>query len=414
MKIGLLAYHAACNFGAFLQLLSTVEYVKKQGDEPRVINWVPRDFRKYYEKRSLPEVRSLYLRLQQQYYPLTDLCESDKEVAAIIEKEHIEAVIVGSDAVCQHHPFRERFKFPCRRIIYIGHPTSDRMFPNCFWGSFNKYLSTPIPVSVISGSSQDSKYYFITGRTKTKMKSSITDFKYISVRDDWTQKMISYLTDGEITPKVTPDPVFGFNHNASHLLPSKQQILDKFQLPEKYIIVSFRGKGSVTQGWIDEFEALASNGGYACVKLPYADMAAFGKIKYTVGDEITPLEWYALIKYSSGYVGNNMHPIVTSIANGVPFYSFDNYGIPVENGVPTNGESSKIYHILEKAGFLENRVFVKKDYIVPRARLVYEAIVSFDKSKEIAFAESYYAEYEEMMKKVTFSIKSNHADIISK
>lgn len=405
MKIGLLAYHAACNFGAFLQLLSTVEYIKKQGDTPIVINWIPKDFRKDYEKRSLPDVRFLYSRLRHQYYPLTDLCETDREVATVIEKEHIEAVIIGSDAVCQHHPFRERFKFPCRRIIYIGHPTSDRLYPNCFWGSFNKYMKYPVPVAVISGSSQDSKYYFITGRTKRKMKKSIMGFNYMSVRDDWTQKMISYLTDGEVTPKVTPDPVFGFNHNASHLLPLKQQIVEKFNLPDKYIIISFRGKGSVTQEWIDDFENVARRGGYDCVKLPYADMAAFGKISYTVGDEITPLEWYALIKYSSGYVGNNMHPIVTSITNGVPFYSFDNYGIPIENGVLTNGESSKIYHILEKAGFLENRVFVKKNYTVPTALQVYEAIVNFDKSKETTFAENYYAEYKEMMKNVILSIK---------
>ena len=60
MKIGLLAYHAACNFGAFLQLLSTVEYIKKQGDEPMVINWIPKDFSKDYEKRSLLKVRDLY------------------------------------------------------------------------------------------------------------------------------------------------------------------------------------------------------------------------------------------------------------------------------------------------------------------------------------------------------------------
>lgn len=140
MKIGLLAYHAACNFGAFLQLLSTVEYIKKQGDEPIVINWIPKDFRKDYEKRSLSDVRSLYACLREKYYPMTELCETEKQVAMVIENENIEAVIIGSDAVTQHHPLRERIHFPCRRIIYIAHPTSDRMFPNCFWGSFNKYL----------------------------------------------------------------------------------------------------------------------------------------------------------------------------------------------------------------------------------------------------------------------------------
>ena len=84
MKIGLLAYHAACNFGAFLQLLSTVEYIKKQGDEPIVINWIPKDFSKDYEKRSLLKVRDLYVRIRKQYYPMTELCETYKQVAKVI------------------------------------------------------------------------------------------------------------------------------------------------------------------------------------------------------------------------------------------------------------------------------------------------------------------------------------------
>ena len=96
MKIGLLAYHAACNFGAFLQLLSTVEYIKKQGDEPIVINWIPKDFSKDYEKRSLLKVRDLYVRIRKQYYPMTELCETDKQVAKVIEKERIEALLAGS------------------------------------------------------------------------------------------------------------------------------------------------------------------------------------------------------------------------------------------------------------------------------------------------------------------------------
>ena len=254
MKIGLLAYHAACNFGAFLQLLSTVEYIKKQGDEPIVINWIPKDFSKDYEKRSLLKVRDLYVRIRKQYYPMTELCETDKQVAKVIEKERIEAVIIGSDAVIQHHPLRERIHFPCKRIIYIGHPTSDRMYPNSFWGAFNRYLDHPVPIAVISGSSQDSMYPFIKGRTKSRMKQSILGFRYMSVRDDWTQKMVAYLTDGEMIPEVTPDPVFAFNHNASHLVPFKEEIIKKFNIPENYILLSFMGEKSVNQAWINEFQ----------------------------------------------------------------------------------------------------------------------------------------------------------------
>lgn len=406
MKIGLLAYHAACNFGAFLQLLSTVEYIKKQGDEPIVINWIPKDFRKDYEKRSLSDVRSLYPCLREKYYPMTELCETEKQVAMVIENENIEAVIIGSDAVTQHHPLRERIHFPCRRIIYIAHPTSDRMFPNCFWGSFNKYLKKTIPLAVISGSSQDSKYYFIKGLTKFKMKKSILDFRYVSVRDDWTQKMIEYITDGDVIPEVTPDPVFAFNNNAPHLVPSKEDIIKKFNIPNDYIILSFKGAKSVSQDWINELQMLANAKGLACVKLPYADAPAFGNIQYSVGDIVTPLEWYALIKHSKGYIGNNMHPIVTSITNGVPFFSFDNYGIPMIDGKETNGESSKIYHILKQADLLDNRIYTCcKDYSPIEPKEVLDKIINFDVLKEKTFAYRYYKQYEKMMIDVYKSIK---------
>lgn len=401
MKIGLLAYHAACNFGAFLQLLSTIEYVKKRGDNPIVINWVPKDFRKDYEKRSSPKVRALYAQLREIYYPMTEICETDKQVARIIEEEGIDSIIIGSDAVSQHHPLRERIHFPCRRILYISHPTSDRMYPNCFWGSFNKYLKYPVPVAVISGSSQDSKFYFIYGRTKKKMKQSILKFRYISVRDDWTQMMIKYITDEEVVPDITPDPVFAFNFNASYLVSPKEEILSKYGIPKDYIILSFKGQKSVTQDWIDRFQVLANEQGLACIKLPYADAPAFGNIQYSVGDTLTPLEWYALIKYSKGYIGNNMHPIVTAITNGVPFFSFDNYGIPIIDGKWTKGESSKIYHILKQADLLDHRVYtLGQDYSPIEPDYALNAILSFDTKKASAFTMNYYQKYEQMMKQV--------------
>ena len=43
MKIGILTYHSVYNFGANLQVLSTVGYLKNNGFEPIVINWIPED-----------------------------------------------------------------------------------------------------------------------------------------------------------------------------------------------------------------------------------------------------------------------------------------------------------------------------------------------------------------------------------
>lgn len=225
MKIGILTYHAACNFGAFLQLLSTVEHVRKRGLEPLVINWIPKDFETDYQKRSSKEVRNLYAEYRKTYLALTRLCRSSKDIADVIREEGIDAVLIGSDAVIQHHPLRERFHFPCRRIFYIQHPTSDRMYPNAFWGEFAKYQSST-PMAMMSGASVDSKYFYIKGGTKQRMKESIMRFMYFSVRDEWSRNMIRYLTDNEVDPSVTPDPVLAFNYNALHLVPSKDCILE--------------------------------------------------------------------------------------------------------------------------------------------------------------------------------------------
>lgn len=402
MRVGILTYHAACNFGAFLQLLSTVENVRKRGAEPVVINWVPEDFEADYKKRSKQEVRDLYAEFRQKYLNLTRLCRTSYDVALAIQEEKIDAVIIGSDAVIQHHPFRERFHFPCRRIFYINHPTSDRMYPNAFWGEFMKYL-TSVPIAMMSGASVDSKYFYIKGKLKERMKKSILRFSYFSVRDEWSKDMIQYLTDNEVIPSITPDPVFAFNYNAQHLVPTKDKILKKYNLPERYIILSFKvgRRVSVDQKWIDEFQNLSKGQGFACVKLPYADSDAFGNIENNVGTAISPLDWYALIKYSQGYVGNNMHPIVVSLHNGVPFFSFDNYGIPILYGKSTNGESSKIYQILKTAGLDNNRVFVNaRNYVAPSAIDVFSSIIHFDKGKEMQFANDYYSKYEDMMRNI--------------
>lgn len=51
--------------------------------------------------------------------------------------------------------------------------------------------------------------------------------------------MFSHISNGTIIPPVTPDPVFAFNYNAGCLVPNREDILKKFHLPEKYLLVSF-------------------------------------------------------------------------------------------------------------------------------------------------------------------------------
>ncbi len=400
MMIGLLAYHSVCNYGAFLQLLSTVKYLNNRGYESKVINWVPEDLERDYFARSTEDVRKIYSELRRQFFSMTTLCRSSKDVAKVIEIEDIDSIIIGSDAVCQHHPFFERFHFPTKKIVSVSKLTSDRMFPNPFWGSFNHYLVHPIPIAMISGSSQNSNYKYIIGRTRKQMSEAIKSFNYVSVRDDWTQRMFSYLTGGDIVPSITPDPVFAFNYNAQELVPTKEEILKKFSLPDNYFLLSFKGNSSVDQKWISSFEEISNRMGYACVNLPYPDFPPYGECRFSICNPLSPLDWYGLIKYSGGYVGNNMHPIVVSIHNCVPFFSFDNYGIKSDE------TSSKIFHVLKNADLLENRVFIRKQqYRPPMPSVVLRSLLNFDISKEMDFSEFYYHEYQIMMGLALNSLK---------
>ena len=60
MRIGVLAYHSACNYGANLQVLSTLGYLRHKGYEPFVINYEAQDFIDFYRKRTPLEIYNAF------------------------------------------------------------------------------------------------------------------------------------------------------------------------------------------------------------------------------------------------------------------------------------------------------------------------------------------------------------------
>ena len=358
MKIGLLAYHAVCNFGAMLQLLSTYMFLKNHGHEPVIINWVAKDLENYYAQNTPISQIENQLKLRLQLWKETALCRTIKDVANIISNEQIDAVIIGSDAVAQHHPLFERIVFPCRNIIAINSVTSDVVFPNPFWGIWTDYLDKPVPVALMSAASQDSKYKYISKKFRKQMKERIMAFSYVSVRDMDTQKMFSFITEGQCCPSVTPDPVFAFNQNAASLVPSKEELMKKYGLSGKYMLISFKNEKrcNVSQTWLNKFQDIAKHHGIQCVSLPFSTSLSAGELENKIALPLNPIDWYALLKYSCGYIGNNMHPIVVCIHNTVPFFSFDNYGTKHANGLFCDSSTSKIRHILKVANLLDCRI----------------------------------------------------------
>ena len=85
MKIGILAYQSACNFGANLQLLSTVGYLKRTGHTPIVLNYEADDFVAFYKRITAPEVYTAYEDFRERYMPLSRHCDCAEDLAHVLE-----------------------------------------------------------------------------------------------------------------------------------------------------------------------------------------------------------------------------------------------------------------------------------------------------------------------------------------
>lgn len=404
MKVGILTYHAACNFGANLQVLSTVKYFQNRGLDVLVINWYPIELELYYQ-RITPQVQiDAHRKFRDYYLPLTDRCITDDDIVSVIEKENISVIVVGSDAVAQHHPILSRIVLSKRTLFALARETPDCLCPNPFWGSFLKKMNRKIPMAMMSVSSQNSPYGKSLFFEKKELKKHVANFKYISTRDDWTSEMFTYATGGELKPIITPDPVFAFNENVNDLLPSKEYILDKFNLTSSYYLFSFH-KDIFPSDWLKNFKNRVSQSGISCVALPFPSGIKFKHpFDHEIDIPLNPIDWYSLIKYSCGYIGHNMHPIVVSLTNNIPCFSFDNYGMMNIKG-KVNEKSSKIYHILSVFGHLQNRVCSKGKHItIPTVEYVIDSLNSFDKVKNQEVLTTYIKSYERMMKDIEIAL----------
>ncbi len=396
MRIGLLTYHSVCNFGANLQALSTVAHLQQRGCSPIVINWMPKDLQTMLWA-GVPEIQAqAHHDFAHQRLPMTPACDTEDDIVQALRDYRIDAVIIGSDAVLKQDPVLSRITFPARRGIAFAKVGRDSLYPNPFWGAFVQKLHRPIPLALMSASSQNAQYRLIPPKTRRHMQCDLRRFGYLSVRDGWTANMVAYLTRGRTTPPVTPDPVFAFNYNVTDQ-PAKAGLLKRFGLPEKYILLSF-SDSRVSSDWINTFAALAERSGILCVALAMPKGMRFAhQLRKSIDVPLCPMDWYALIKHSSGYVGHKMHPIVVALHNSVPFFSFDSYGITCLR-IFANEKSSKIFDQLQRAGFPQNRCsLASKIAHVLSPGAVFDRLCEFDRAKCAAFSLECYQQYRAMM-----------------
>lgn len=398
MKVGILTYHFVSNFGANLQTLSTYHNILKNGHEPLIINWVPKDLEEYYTKVVPANQNEAFHRFHANHYKhLSRICRTSRDIAAVVDEEHIDLVVIGSDAVLTYTPILSRLVLSRRGPRYVK-PCIDSDFPNAFWGDFALSTKSPVKLAIMSGSAQNTNYKNIKFRKK-QFQEALSRFSFISVRDIWTKKMLAFLTKDKLHVDITPDPVFAFNYNVEDQY-SKEYILNRFNIEGDYALLTIDNKG-VSLEWKKQLEASFAKRGIMLLELPQANKPCKYALERTIDFPIDPLEWYCLIKYATAYIGELMHPVLVSLHNAVPVYVLDTYGFKSSNS--TYGidlESSKTYQIMSRFGLLDYYSNVHALSKLDKPEVVVNKVLAFDKSYCSQKAAMMLEDYKVMMKTI--------------
>ena len=410
MKIGILTYHCPPNFGAQLQVTSTVGYLRRNGFEPVVLNWYAKDLEEMYSKRIPTEQVECHNRYAQEALPLSKKCQSEDDLIEEINTLDLDAIIVGSDALFKYVPLKKRRIFSFRKLKYVDLKNTlscELLDDNPFFGSFISHLKKKIPASVYAVSSQNCPYKLMTREERQTMANFLSNYQLITVRDVWTKQMIENITN-RTNVRINPDPVFSFNNNCYLPIPSKEEILKKFELEKNYVLFSFRDK-FIRAEYIKAIADQVEEKGLQAVGLPMPEGVFETNIPKQIPQPLSPIDWYALIIHSKGYIGERMHPIVVCLHNAIPFFSFDEYGFKQKKSffsreLVYNPVSSKTYVIVRDAGFLKNLYSYQGNERHPNANHVVDALLSFDIEKCKVFASSKRQEYETAMEEIIHSL----------
>lgn len=400
-NIGILTFYRSENFGANLQALSTYRYFENAGYTPWMVYYASEAYcENQRRRRDVSPQLTAHLDFVDRMMPRqTAVCHTADEINRQLRDHGIDCMVMGSDAIVQHHPLLSRIHRGNRKPVYIERPTPERMFPNLFWGVG---INPEVRLAYMSVSSQNSAYRLFSRRLKKEMARALGRFGYISLRDGWTRAMFESVT-GKSYP-CTPDPVFAFNHNAASLLAPKEQTIARFGLPERYVLVSLMGQ-TVTRDDLSRLASEFDKHGLECVALPMPTGHGFDHgFPHAIPEPLDPADWYNLIRHSSGYVGSNMHPVIVALHNAVPCYSIDFWGARDFWNRPRRDGSSKVEDILSRFGLSANHSFISGKTCAIEPREIVDRIVNFPREAVKAKAAEMQTLYLAMMADIEKSL----------
>lgn len=346
MKIGILTYHAPCNFGANLQAYASQKYFSSLGHDTWIINFDMESDK--CDKAAEGQVEA-HRHFSQKVLRVTRVVNKHT-LLDLVREMQFDAIGVGADAV-----WNKRVHDDLR--VFFGD-----------W-LFKSDLKDKVKMFALSPAFMGQTYQDLPNRLKEDFKNALEQFVFLDTRDEWTAHVINKEIAGyELIKILNPDPVFLLDEFVDvewrhpDFIQSKEYIL--YSLPKDFD----KFLGSLKRMWLKKFMQLLHKKGYKLVEIPIPEGVSQLPSDYRVQYPIDPLQWYLWIKNARGYWGLRFHAVVSSISAGTPFFSLDTYGkidtkwhkllsyIGFHGRDSIINKSSKIRNLIQGSGLENHRI----------------------------------------------------------
>ncbi|NLI23146.1 MAG: polysaccharide pyruvyl transferase family protein [Bacteroidales bacterium] len=334
IRVGILTFHRAHNFGALLQAYALLSFLQKYFPETEIIDYWPSYHQDEYtlipnwKKRTFVEKikgilvfllgfpkilkrRAGYLNFMKEYLHVSDKVRYP--VAGALAHCSYDVVIYGSDQIWRKMHFNNQY-----------------FFDDVYWGLYPHNVGVKIAYAASMGDVN------LTPDDIPYIRQSVQNFRYIGIREDYLINKLRQIIEADYQQVV--DPIFLLDKQ------NWENIIDQaaFKIPnEKYILFYHLSFNNSALQFVNR---LARITGYRIIEIrgrviPYL----MGK-RYFHG--VSPLQFLALIRNSEIVVTNSFHGTAFSVLFEKSFYSVLK---PVEN--------SRIKSLLKMLN-LENRIVV--------------------------------------------------------
>lgn len=279
MRVGIITFSKAINYGAVLQTFALQRNIEKLGVSCEIINY--ENTLRAKNPNATTTLKSLIIELSQvpkkigfkQFWKKMKFTEKYDHNTIVKANLLFDCFICGSDQVFNYKLIKDDYNY---MLAFVTDPAKK----NSYAASFGL-------------KSIDSEHV-------QKYKKLLSDFRHLSVRETQGSSIVKELLDRECD--VVLDPVFLLSPDEWNMLvPNK--ICTK-----KYILVYQFSRSDKLSGMV---ELLAKNNNLEVVVINASFHKNFGKAEYLYG--VSPQEFIGLIRNAEFVVTNSFHGVAFSI-----------------------------------------------------------------------------------------------------